>query len=125
MSNSLGSSLMSMLTPSRVSRPSHPIDVETIAFPIDQASRILSLVPPPTRKGTTEHWASAKAGRMSLRYPIALVRGLLSNLAFSSAELLPTVWQLASGQLPRTDAQIESRKDSTASLFGNMYVRPR
>ena len=48
--------------------------VLTIAFPMDQASRILSRLPPPTRKGTTKHSAARTNGRTSGTYPVSSIR---------------------------------------------------
>ena len=62
---SAGSSARMMFSPWLTGSPSAPSVVETTAFPMAIASKILMRVPLPLRRGTTQTAALARYGRMS------------------------------------------------------------
>ena len=105
-------------------RPSAPTVVDTTAFPIASASKILSRVPPPTRSGTTHTAAVATYGRTSLTVPVTRTPGIAVSRFTRGPGFFPTTVRDTSGTASRMRGNTASVKCRMQSSLGNQSMEP-
>src|SRR5262249_34180506 len=105
--------------------PSQPTVVATTGLAIARASRILSLVPPPSKIGQTNTVAPAIQGRMSFGLGTTTTLGSrFSHWRKESDGLLPATYNLASGHCRLIRGQISRTKKRIAEMFGYQFKLP-